>query len=191
MGNSGIWDDTVNKLRSVWLHRTIGVMAGVKVFQCSVIKLLYLVQRNQAVPLPLPVLTVKGKTSSFVFFSSKLYPQYWVTKPICSPLLPGSNITLVPVSAGRAHRSFLFLLSLLLQSTCKQLGSHFCPFFSWLHFFPSVFKGLTSNLSSSDRWPEVHASSHSFSRVTAGKPPRHEKRFLFPQLQIQQRPLYT
>lgn len=30
VGNSGIWDDTVNKLRSAWLHRT----TGVKMLQC-------------------------------------------------------------------------------------------------------------------------------------------------------------
>lgn len=53
VGNSGVWDDTVNKLRSVWLHRRTGVMADMKMLQCSVIKLLHLVQRNQAVPLPL------------------------------------------------------------------------------------------------------------------------------------------
>ncbi|XP_068048833.1 SRA stem-loop-interacting RNA-binding protein, mitochondrial isoform X1 [Anomalospiza imberbis] len=90
--------------------------------------------------LTLTVLAVKSKSNSFVFSSSKPYTQYWVTKPICSPLLPGSNITLVPVSAGRAHHSFVFFLSVLLQSTCKQLGSHFCPFFSGYTFSPLCSK---------------------------------------------------
>lgn len=43
LGNSGIWDDTVNKFRSVCLCKTTGVMASVKMLQCSIIKSLHLV----------------------------------------------------------------------------------------------------------------------------------------------------
>lgn len=53
MRNSGVQADIANKLRSVWLHLGTVVMAAAKVLQFSIIKLLHLVKRNEAISLPL------------------------------------------------------------------------------------------------------------------------------------------
>lgn len=119
-----------------------------KVLQFSVTQLLRLVQWNLDVSLPLALfhcyylLALKEKNHGFVLLSLKLYTQDWVNKTHCSTSLPGdSYITLVPVSAGRAHQR-LPLPASSSPEHLKTLRKPFLPifFFSGYTFLPFCSK---------------------------------------------------
>ena len=80
-----------------------------------------------SVSLSLPTGRKRQNWHCFVPFSFKLYTQYWVNKTHGSASLPCvSDITLVPVSAGRAHQR-LHLLASSSSEHLKTAGKPFLP----------------------------------------------------------------